>query len=157
MAQTSDTYIAIACLSHPNIYLLTLTILKNPVCHNHSLTLFLSHTTLNKIVFLKRHDMSGHDLVSDQTSNICINRIYCVCQTICVVTSSNFLGRLVQCEQKGGQGEVGWYIHPKGENSMAVCWFDCKNSSVWSLHKWSWKTVISPNSASMQLCSSAIN
>ena len=27
--------------------------------------------------------------------------IHCVCQTICVVTSSNFLGRLVQCEHKG--------------------------------------------------------
>ena len=22
--------------------------------------------------------------------------------------------------QRVGQGEVGWYIHPKGENSMAV-------------------------------------
>ena len=52
-------------------------------------------------------------------------------QTICDVTSSNFLGRLVQCEQKVGQGEVGWYIH----NSMAVCGYGCKNPSVGSLHK----------------------
>ena len=42
-----------------------------------------------------------------------------------------------------GQGEVGWYIHPKGENSTAVCGFGCKkNPSVGSLHKWSWKTAI---------------
>ena len=33
-----------------------------------------------------------------------------------------------------GQGEVGRYIHPKGENSMAVSGFGCKNPSVGSLH-----------------------
>jgi len=27
--------------------------------------------------------------------------------------------------QRVGQGEVGWYIHPKGENSTAVCGFGC--------------------------------
>jgi len=26
-----------------------------------------------------------------------------------------------------GKGEVGWYIHPKGENSMAVCGFGLKS------------------------------
>jgi len=41
--------------------------------------------------------------------------------------------------ERVGQGEVGWYIHPKGENSMAVCGFGCINPSVGSLHKWSWK------------------
>jgi len=34
--------------------------------------------------------------------------------------------------ERVGCGEVGWYIHPKGENSMAVCGFD---PSVGSLHK----------------------
>jgi len=33
-------------------------------------------------------------------------------------------------------GGLSWYIHPKGENSMAVCGFGCKNPSVGSLHKW---------------------
>jgi len=51
--------------------------------------------------------------------------IHCMCQTICDVTSSNFLGVLVQWEHKG---EVGWYIHSKGENSTAVCGFCCKKS-----------------------------
>ena len=27
-----------------------------------------------------------------------------------------------------GLGEVGWYIHPKGENSLAVCGFGYKKS-----------------------------
>ena len=51
--------------------------------------------------------MSRHDLVSAQTSNVCITlmqlkcySIHCMCQTTFDVTSSNFLGRLVQCEQK---------------------------------------------------------
>jgi len=51
----------------------------------------------------KRHGMSQHNLVSAQTANVCITRhaaIACVCQTICEATSSNVLGRLVQCEQK---------------------------------------------------------
>ena len=30
-----------------------------------------------------------------------LNAIACICQTICDVNSSNVLGRLVQCEQKG--------------------------------------------------------
>ena len=56
--------------------------------------------------------MSRHDLISAQTSNVCItyhaalNAIACMCQTTCDVTSSNVLGRLVQCEQKGGDGLV---------------------------------------------------
>jgi len=46
-----------------------------------------------------------------------------MCQTICDVTSSNVLGRLVQYEQKEwDRGRwVGMYTHPKGENSRAVC------------------------------------
>ena len=72
--------------------------------------------------------MSWHDLVSAQTSNVCITRhaalnaiasIHCMCQTICDVTSSNFLGRLVQCVK--GWDRMGWYKHPKDENSMAGC------------------------------------
>ena len=30
--------------------------------------------------------------------------------------------------ERVGQGEVGWYIHPKGENNMAVCGFGWKIS-----------------------------
>ena len=61
--------------------------------------------------------MSRHDLVSAQgrvedvvaplTSSVCItlhvalNAMACMCQNIYDVTSSNILGRLVQCERKG--------------------------------------------------------
>jgi len=58
-----------------------------------------------------------------------LNAIACMCQTICVVTSSNVLGRLVQCEQKGWDRGRCVGIHPKGENSMAVSGFGCKDSS----------------------------
>ena len=47
--------------------------------------------------------MSWHDLVSAETSNVCITchaARACMCQIICNVTSSIVLGRLVQCEQK---------------------------------------------------------
>jgi len=54
--------------------------------------------------------------------------------------------------EKVGQGEVGWYIHPKGENSMTVCGFGCKNPSVGSLHKWSWRTVTSQGLHAMFKC-----
>jgi len=78
------------------------------------------------------------------------------CYTTYIVRVKQFVmslpATLVQCEPKG---EVGWYVHPKGENSMAVCGFSCKILSVGSLCKWSWKTVISPHRASMQ-CSSVI-
>ena len=56
--------------------------------------------------------MSWHDLVSAQTSNVCITRhaalnaIACMRQTICDVTSSKVLGRLVQCDGTGGGGLV---------------------------------------------------
>jgi len=73
--------------------------------------------------------MFRHDLVSAQTSNVsttshaALNAIACMCRKICGVTSSNVLGRLVQCKQKGwGRERVGWYT-PKGDNSMAVCGF----------------------------------
>jgi len=82
----------------------------------HSTTLIHNaHTVLRKVKkksltklitrqSLKRRDMSQHNLVSAQTSNVCITRhaalnaIACMCQTICDVTSSNVLGRLVQYE-----------------------------------------------------------
>jgi len=47
------------------------------------------------------------------------------------------LGDWFSESRKGGIGEVGWYIYPKGENSMAVCGFGCKNPSIGSMHKWS--------------------
>ena len=52
--------------------------------------------------------MSRHDLVSAQISNVCITRhaalnaiAHIVCVKICDITSSKFLGILVQWEQKG--------------------------------------------------------
>ena len=111
--------------------------------------------TCNKILFKRTWYVSAQLTINSNPQ--CLHHlscsfkcysIHCICQT----TSSGFYGRLVQWEQKG---EVGWYIHPKGENSMAVCGFGCENSSVVSLHKWSWIIVISPHRTSMQ-CSSAI-
>ena len=52
--------------------------------------------------------------------------------------------------RKGGTEGGGWYIHPKGENSMAVCGFGCEDIAVGLLHKWSWKTNILPHRNSMQ-------
>ena len=89
--------------------------------------------------------MSQHNLVSAQTSTVCITHhaalnatayIVCVKQSVMSLPAIS-LGDWFSVSRKGGQGEVGWYIHPKGENSMAVCGFGCKNPSVGSLHKWS--------------------
>ena len=63
------------------------------------------------------------------TCQAALNATACMCQTICDDTSSNVLERLVQCEQIG---EVGWYVHPKGENSMAASGFGCNNRSAGS-------------------------
>ena len=44
------------------------------------------------------------DVVAPLASNVCIMHhaaLACMCQTVCDLTSSNVLGRLVQCEQKG--------------------------------------------------------
>jgi len=87
--------------------------------------------------------MSWHDLISAQTSNVCITHhavIACMCQTICDATSSNVLGRLVQYKQKGWDRGRWVGIHTQRvKNSQAVCGFSCKNPSVGSLSKWSWK------------------
>ena len=97
--------------------------------------------------------MSRHGLVSAHTSNVCITRnaldssIHCMCQTICDVTSSNFLGRLVQCEQDRGRW-VGIYTQRVKTTWLCVGLAE-KNPSAGSLYKWSWKTVISPHRASM--------
>jgi len=71
---------------------------------------------LNKAVCKKKRDKSWHNLVSAQnhaeamvvplitnvytTCNAALNTIACMCQTVCDVTSSNVLGRLVQCEHR---------------------------------------------------------
>ena len=75
--------------------------------------------------------MSQRDLVSAQTSNVGITShaaLNAIAYVVCDVTSSTF----------------SWYIHPKGENIMAVCGFGCKKFLRGSLHKWSWKTVTGP-------------
>lgn len=63
------------------------------------------------------------DMIASLTTSVLITRhaalnvTASICQTICVVASHNVLERLVQYEQKG---EVGCFIRPKGENSMAM-------------------------------------
>jgi len=58
-----------------------------------------------------------YQLQPPMASHAALNAIACMFQAICDVTSSSVLGRLVQCGQKG---DVGWYIHPKSENSLWV-------------------------------------
>ena len=67
--------------------------------------------------------MSWHDLVSAQISNVCMTRhvalnaiayIVCVKQFVMFQQFPRETGSL--CAERMGQGEVGWYIHPKGEN-----------------------------------------
>jgi len=87
--------------------------------------------------------MSQHDLVSAQISNVCITwhaalnaiaYIVCVKQFVMSLPAIPWETGSVWAERMR-QGEVGWYIYPNGENSMAVCGFGCKNPSVGSLHK----------------------
>ena len=57
----------------------------------------------NKLVFKKTCYVSAR-LSITSNSNVCITRhaaVACMCQTICDVTSSIVLGKLLQCEQKG--------------------------------------------------------
>jgi len=70
--------------------------------------------------------MSWHDLVSAQTSNLCITRhaalnavAYMVCVKQFVMSFPWEIGSVGA--ERVGQGKVGWYIHPNGENGMAVC------------------------------------
>ena len=109
--------------------------------------------------------MSRRDLVSAQNhaeakvapliTNVYIpcfaalNAIACTCQTIVMSLRDWFSVSIdyLWCEQMVGQGEVGWYIYPKGENSMAVSGFGCKilqeGHFSYFKCKWSWKTAIS--------------
>ena len=100
--------------------------------------------------------MSQYDLVSAQTSNVCITRpaalkaiayIVCVKEFVMSLPAIS-LGDWFSVSRRVGQGEVGQYI-----NSMAMSEFGCKNPSVESLHKYSWKAVISPHMAFMQCLS----
>ena len=99
-------------------------------------------------------------LVSAQNSMVYINHhaalyaIACIEQFVLSLSAMSLEIGSVWAERVG-QGKVGWYIHPEGENSMVVCGFGCRNPSVGSLHKCFWKAVISPHRASMQ-CSSMI-
>ena len=68
--------------------------------------------------------MSRHDLVSAQTSSVCITchaAIACMCQTICDATSSNILGRLVQCEQKWWNRGRWIGIHTQSVKTAGLC------------------------------------
>ena len=58
-----------------------------------------------------------------------------MCQTICDVTSSNFLGRLVQCEPKGGGRENrGFHMHTAND-TYYICTYQCTyTSSTMSRH-----------------------
>jgi len=80
--------------------------------------------------------MSRHDLVSAQISNVCVTRhaalnaiAYNVCvQQFVMSLPAISLGYWSVGAERVGQGEVGWYIHPEGENNTAVCGFGCKKS-----------------------------
>ena len=68
--------------------------------------------------------MSRHDLVSAQTSNVCITRhaaIACMGQIICNVTSSIVLGRLVQCKQKMWDRDRWVGIHTQRMKTAGLC------------------------------------
>ena len=64
--------------------------------------------------------MSQHDLVSAQISNVWIthhpalNVTHSICQTICGITSTNFLGNWFSVSRKGGTGGGGLVYTPKG-------------------------------------------
>ena len=69
--------------------------------------------------------MSQHDLVSAQTSTVCITQHAALIAIVYIVYVCHFqqfpweIGSV--WAERVGQGEVGWYIQPKGENNMAVC------------------------------------
>jgi len=79
--------------------------------------------------------MSRYDLVSAQTSNVCITHH----AALNAVHAKQFVMSLpamslgdwfsMSC-RKVGRGEVGWYIHPKSENSMVVCGFGCVSAQM---------------------------
>ena len=80
--------------------------------------------------------MSQHDLVSARISNVCTTRyaalnaiayIVCVKQFVMSLPAIS-LGYWFSGSRKGETGEVGWYIHLKGENRTALCGFGCKKS-----------------------------
>ena len=57
-------------------------------------------------------------------SNVCITchtAIACMCQTICDATSSNILGRLVQCEQKGWDRGRWVDMHTQRVKAVELC------------------------------------
>jgi len=51
-------------------------------------------------------------------------------QTICDVTSSNFLGSLVQCEQKGYDRGRWVGIYTQRVETAWLCGFGCKNPAL---------------------------
>ena len=63
------------------------------------------HSIINKIVFkqasVRLSISSNLQCLHNSSCSFKCYSIHCMCQTICDDTSSNFLGRLVQCEQKG--------------------------------------------------------
>ena len=72
--------------------------------------------------------MSRHDLILQCLNNSSCSfkyySIHCMCQTLCDVTSNNFLGRFVQCEQKGwNRGRwVGMYTQRVKRHGCVWVW-----------------------------------
>ena len=94
-----------------------------------------SCTKCNKIVF-KRRDMSRHDLVSAQISNVCIIRhaalnaiayIVCVKQFVMSLPAIS-LGDWFSVSRKGGTGGGGLVYTPKGWKQHGCVWVGCKKS-----------------------------
>jgi len=70
--------------------------------------------------------MSRHDLVSAQTSNVCITRhvaLNAIAYTVCVIHFVMSLpARLVQCELKGWDRGRWVRIYPKGWKQHGCVW-----------------------------------
>jgi len=91
--------------------------------------------------------MSPHYLVAAQTSNVYIirhaplNAIAHMRQEFVMSLPVMSFWDWFSVSRKCGTGGGGLVYTPKGWSSIAVCGFGCKNLS---LHKWSWKSIISP-------------
>jgi len=105
--------------------------------------------------------MSQHDLVSAQTSTVCITQHAVLIAIVYIVCVKQFVMSLQQFPWEIGSVRAWWDrvrwvgIYNQRVKQHGCVWFGCKNPSVGSLHKWSWKPVILPHRASMK-CSSAI-
>jgi len=70
-------------------------------------------------------DWTGLDSVRSRTAHNELYALRVYVKQFVISLPAMSLGDWFSVSRKGGTGEVGWYIHPKGENSRAVCGFGC--------------------------------